>query len=163
VNVTGDQRDDYAVTLWAEATGETEEHAEAQLASMDVTKERGRFVLACPDGSNPGSCFLYWDILAPGDRPVVIHADHAAVDVFGMRASVTISSSHGRVSVLESSGATDVAVSDGGWVIWAGRGGDVRLHADLGIDLKLTAATFEGRLAATAVGSVRVLLPRSLR
>jgi hypothetical protein len=159
VSVTGAPIGSYSFNVWAEhSTGSQEGDERSQL--IQLTRRDEGVALTAPEEAAIAGYWCYLDAVGPADRPVTIHADWAAIDVFDVRAPVRISSSHGRVAVLNTSDHVDVTAEQGGSIVWSGSKGQVRLEADLGIDLKLTEPHFVGTVNASSDGGVRVLLPQ---
>lgn len=159
VSITGNEGSRYSFGLHAEAACDDPQQARALLERLSFTREGSTLVLRNPPSLPGVLCRSYLDVLTPADRAIVVTGTYSAVQLFGIRAPVTISTTHGKISFFETAGRVDAVANDGGWIVFEGDRGRARLNADLGIDLKLTAARFDGTLEAAANGEVRVLLP----
>lgn len=95
-------------------------------------------------------------IEAPQDAGVVIYASYAAVEVRDMTGPVRIAATHARARILDTTGQVDATA---GCVDFAGSCGRITLSAELEINLKITAAAFDGILLAWAQRPVRMLVP----
>jgi hypothetical protein len=77
-----------------------------------------------------------------------------------MTGPIRVTAIHARATLLNTTGRVDAA----GFVVdFAGSKGTVILSAEAEINMKLTAASFQGTLTAWAQGSVRVLIPRAFQ
>lgn len=152
-----DASDDYSVQLCAEAGAASESDAKALLEEIKMAFDNKILSLSMPEyvQERPSSSFL--QVQAPLQTPITLNGIYAAVRVIGVNAPVHLSTTHGRITLLETTGDVDARV-ESGIIDFSGRRGNVQLAADWEINLNFTAQDFDGSLDAKAQGPVRVLL-----
>lgn len=153
VAIGGSNRNDWSMQFCALGRGQNEAEAREYLQRISMSRLGGTVSLNAPplrDGRQHGG-FLVVD--APTDAPVIIHASYAAVKIWDMAGPVRVTATHARASVLDTTGQVDVVAFV---VDFAGSRGSVNLSAEAEINLKMTAARFEGNLMAWAQGPVRL-------
>lgn len=156
--VVGGRSRDWSVFFRTEGFGqsEVEAAAKARLRSLAIT---GRTVaLTAPELFDRGhDATAELVVEAPADSGVVMHGMCAPAEVRDMSGPVRIAAVHARATILDTTGRVDVTA---GCVDFAGACGQVSLTAELEINLKMRGSSFDGRLAAWAQRSVRLLIPR---
>jgi hypothetical protein len=160
ISVTGASTASYSFSAAAEHPTEPVDEDVNLPQLIQLMRDNQCVLLTAPRGLTDRGYMCYLDVVGPADKPVLIDASWAAVDVSGIVAPVRISSNHGRVSVLETCNDVYVTATQGGYIVWSGSRGIVELDADLGIDLKLTQQHYDGVVKASADGKLRVQLPR---
>ena len=160
VNVTGWEKDFYSCDLHATVRCDNPQQVPALLQRLSFTREGGTLVLKTPPWLEHVRCQSRLDVFTPTDRPVVVTGNYGGVEVFAINAPVTISTTHGRISLFDVSGDTNANPMEGGSIVFVGRRGRAYLNADLGIDIKLTDPNYDGIVHATAKGNIYVLVPR---
>ena len=154
---TGTRHDRYSVVLWVE-TG-SDGHTNAIVERAELRRNGSTYALDVPEDLLAERPVFRWEVAGPHDQPVTITGPDANIGVYDMTGPVAISAGQGQVSVLNSSGPTDVSAAPAAYAVWAGCRGPVRIHADLGVWLKVTDLTFDGLLHATSKQSIHLLLP----
>ncbi len=158
VVVVGGRSRDWAVRFRTEGFGQSEVEAaeKARLRALAIT---GRTVaLTAPELLDPADdATAELVVEAPADSGLVMHGMCAPADVRDMSGPVRIAAVHARATILDTTGRVDVTA---GCVDFAGACGQVTLTAELEINLKMRGSSFDGRLAAWAQRSVRLLIPR---
>jgi len=156
--VVGGRSRDWSVFFRTEGFGRTEVEAaeRARLRSLAIA---GRTVAvtapALFDRAHDATAELV--VEAPADSGVVMHGMCAPAEVRDMNGPVRIAAVHARATILDTTGRVDVTA---GCVDFAAACGEVTLTAELEINLKMKDSSFDGRLAAWAQRSVRLLIPR---
>lgn len=160
VEVTGNDRKDWALRFCAHGGGSSEDEARDRLEEVSLIRVGGTVSLNGPGlGSMAGSGGNLI-VEAPTDAPITIHASFSAVEVRNMTGPVRVTAIHARAKFLNTTGKVDAA----GFIVdFAGSRGTIVLSAEAEINLKLTSASFQGLLTAWAQGSVRVLVPRAFQ
>jgi hypothetical protein len=156
VAMGGSSRSDWSLRYCATSGGRSEEEARAQLQHISMTHLGSTVSLNAPpvtDGLQLRGSLI---VNAPKDAPSVIHASYAAVEILDMTGPVRVTAAHARATILDTTGQVDAAAFV---VDFAGSRGSISLSAEAEINLKMTAARFEGQLLAWSQGPVRVLVP----
>lgn len=160
VYVTGNSREDWSLRFCSHGGGASEDEARARLNGVSLTRAGGTVFLNGPGLGSMTASGGNLIVEAPTDAPVAIHASFSAAEVRSMAGPVRVAAIHGRARVLNTTGKVDAT----GFVVdFAGSRGTVILGAEAEINLKLTAASFEGTLTAWAQGPVRVLVPGAFK
>ncbi len=160
VNVTGWEKDFYSFDLHTTVRCDNPHQAPALLQRLSFTQEGGTLVLKTPPWLEHVRCQSHLDVFTPTHRPVVVTGNYVGVEVSAVTAPVTISTTHGRISLFDVSGDTNASAMEGGSIVFVGSRGRAHLEADLGIDVKLTDPNFDGIVHATTKGNIYVLVPR---
>lgn len=156
VEITGSNREDWSLRFCAYGEGSSEDEASGRLQEVSLTRVGGTISLNGPAISRIVGAGGNLLLEAPPDAPITVHASFAPVEVRNMTGPVRVTAIHARAKVLNATGQVDAT----GFVVdFAGSQGRVILSAEAEINLKLTAAMFEGTLTAWAQGPVRVLVP----
>ncbi len=158
LKVTAAERDTCLLRLSARAGGDSEEEAREGLDEIRLVREGDRFTLPWPRYLKVAKCRSDLTVLAPADLPVTVCAAYASTEVSGIQAPVDIRATHGGVKIIGTTGDVRAGAHEGR-IDFSGDRGRVRLDSDQ-IDLRITAASFDGTLEAVALGTVRVVLPR---
>ena len=160
VAITGGDREDWSLRFCAYGEGSSEDEASGRLREISLNRAGGTVFL---NGLGPGRMVGAGGSLiaeAPLDAAVTVHASFAPVEVRNMTGVVRVTAIHARAKVLNVAGNVDAA----SFVVdFAGATGPVILSAEAEINLKLTAAIFQGTLTAWAQCPVRVLVPRGFQ
>jgi hypothetical protein len=159
VHIEGLAQNRWALQYCAEGEGNTAEEARGYLQSISMTRTGGLLTLndTHSKGLTGGHGDLFLD--APYYAPLTVHAI-GAVEVRDMAGPLHLTATGGRLTILNTTGKVD---AQGEIVDFAGSEGNVMLSSESEIDIKLTAAQFQGTLAANAQRPVRVLVPRGFQ
>lgn len=161
IHVAGSDRDSWFLSFCAQAEGNTESEALAELEQASMERI-GATVSVNNLGGTDHTRLSQNTLLvaAPAAAPTVIYASSSAVRVQDMTGPVRVTATHARATILDTTGKVDAS----GWVVdFAGSEGTVKLSSEAEINLKLRAPRFKGSLMAWAQGPVRVLVPRSFQ
>jgi hypothetical protein len=158
VSGDADASHNYSVQLCAEAGAASEADAKALLKEIKMTFDDKILSLSMPEymQARPSSSFV--EVQAPLQTPITLNSVYAGMRVIGMDGPVHISTTHGRITLLDTTGDVDARV-ESGIIDFSGHRGHVHLEADWEINLNFTAQNFDGSLDAKAQGPVRILLP----
>jgi hypothetical protein len=156
IAVVAANRPDWKVSFWADGGGQTEAEATQRLQNCLLSVAGATVSLSRLDGLEGLAARSELLIEAPHDAGVVIHGSYAAVEVRDLAGLVRIAATHARATVLNTSGQVDATA---GVVDFAGSRGRITLSAEAEINLKITAAEFDGTVLAWAQRSVRMLVP----
>jgi hypothetical protein len=163
VSITGSEvANAYSFDLHSQVECDDQQQANALLERLSFTRQGNTFALKSPPSLEHVRVRTYLDVLMPPDRPVILTPAYTAVEVSGIAASVTISATHGRISLFDLTGQVDVAAHEGGSIVFVGGRGRAHLSAD-SIHLKLTEQYYEGIIQAMAAGAVTVQLPPAFK
>ncbi len=158
VEITGSNREDWSLRFCAYGEGSSEDEASGRLREVSLNRVGGTISLNGPGIGRMVGAGGNLIVEAPLDAPITVHASFAPVEVRNMTGPVRVTAIHARAKVLNATGQVDAT----GFVVdFAGSKGPVILSAEAEINLKLTAAMFQGSLTAWAQGPVRVLVPRA--
>jgi len=158
VVVAGNSSEEWALRFCACGEGNSEEEARGRLKGISLSRTGGTVSLNGPGFGSMSGSRGNLIVEAPTDASITIHASFSAAEVRGMAGPVRVTAIHGRARLLNNTGKVDAA----GFVVdYAGSSGTVILSAEAEINLRLTAASFQGRLTAWAQGPVRVLVPQA--
>jgi hypothetical protein len=160
VEVAGNNRGDWSLRFCAQGEGNSEGEARERLQEISMSRVGSAVSLNGPSLSHAVGTGGKLTVDAPADAPIIVHASFAAVEVRDMTGPVRVTATHGRAKILDTTAKVDAT----GFVVdFAGSKGTVILSAEAEINLKLTAARFEGTLSAWAQRPVRVLVPRAFQ
>jgi len=160
LKIAGEDRDDWSLRLCARGEGDSAEQALARMQQVSLTHVGGTVSLGGSSSNSMPEGRADLTIQAPQDAPMTVHSSFAAVEVLDMSGPVRIAAPRGRATILNSTGRVDVTAFV---VDFAGARGTIILNAGAEIDLKLTAARFQGSLSASAGHAVRVLVPQDFQ
>ena len=155
IEITGGERDGWAMRLCARGEGDTGPEALARMQTVSMTRVGSTFSMDGHGGGPFHDAFADLWVDAPADAPVTVHT-FGWVKVRDMNGSLRISS-RGRTTILNSPGKIDF---NGDLVDYSGSSGTVNLNAATEINLNFTAQRFDGKLSANGRRPVRALLPR---
>ena len=161
ISVLGSDADNYTVRFRAQAGGATEDEARRALEKIALTRVGPRLSVSTPTYSRerPTNAWLHID--AARNRPVTLNGRYSYMELFGIDATVRVSTTHARIKLIDVAGDVQ-ATARVGAIDFAGNRGQIQLTADgeIGeINLKVAAQRFEGTLEAEADVAIRVLLP----
>lgn len=159
VSVTGTDATVYSLDVLAEITTDEEAQGSALLERLALHRDGGTLRLKTPPYLEHVKSHTYVDVVAPAGRAVVITGAYTAVELLNINGPVTVSTTHGRIHLIDLTARIDASAREGGSIIFAGSGGHVHLSADLGIDVRISQQNYAGVFEATARGPVRVRLP----
>jgi hypothetical protein len=154
LQIAGANQDHWGVQFCAEGEGDTIDEANGYLRKVSMRRTGSLLTLSETDarGLTGGKGNLL--LTAPASAPLTVHSD-AAVEVHDMVGPLRVSAL-GRAVILNSTGRVDAMAMI---VDYSGSQGAVELNASWDIDIKLTATTFRGNLAANAQRQVNAFFP----
>lgn len=161
VSIIGTDADVYNVRFCAQAGGTNEDDARRSLEKITLTRSSQLLNVRTPQYSRERPTKAWLHVQAARHRAVTLNGSYSYTEIFGIDAPVRVSTTHARVKLLQVTGEVQ-ATARVGVIDFAGDRGRVQLNADgeIGeINLKLTAARFEGTLDAKAEVAIRILLP----
>jgi len=156
IGIAGSSRSDWSIRFCARGEGNTEVEARGHLQQVSMIRLGSAISLKGPilsEKPQTGGCFL---LDAPSNAPIVIHASYSFAQIRDMTGPVRVTAAHARAIILDTMGQVDAAAS---MIDFAGSRGRVNLSAETEINLKMTAARFQGTLIAWAQRPVRMLIP----
>jgi hypothetical protein len=159
LEVIGEQVESFSVQMCAEAGADTENDARSLLSEVKLTRCEKMISLSMPKFVQGWRSNASVQIQAPREAPITINGDYAAMRVIGMNASVHLSTTHARITLLDTTGDVDAKAAEFGVIDFSGDRGNVRLDSAWEINLNFTGQKFDGSLDAKAAHPVRVLLP----
>ena len=161
-SLSGSTSEPFWATLHAETHSSTAAGAADLLKHIRLLRYESELVLATPVTTQMASmakCFL--DIITASNCPVDIRGCFAHVEISQISAPIGVSLAYGSVSLLHTTGDVNAQAGPDGKIVFAGCRGNVFLKSGGGIDLKITANSFDGSMEATTRDSpIRILLPR---
>jgi hypothetical protein len=161
LSVTGVDSDNYAVRFCAQAGGPSEDDARRSLEQITFTRSGQTLKIrkARQSRGRPASAWLH--IEAARHSAISLKGSYSYMELFGIGATLQISTTHGRLKMIEISD-TVRATARVGIIDFAGERGRIQLESDgeIGaINLKFAAPLFDGTVRAEAEVAIRVLLP----
>ena len=160
VSIVGTDADRYEVRFCAQAGGANDSDARLSLDKIALTHSGQLLKATAPEHSRERPVNAWLHIEAARQRAVTVNGTSSYMEVFGIDAPVHVSTTHARIKLIETTAEVQ-ATAHVGVIDFAGHRGRVRLNVDGEgeINLKLTAARFDGTLHAKAEMAIRILLP----
>lgn len=147
----------WRAVLVTEAAAQSERDAEEALHRVAVSVSGNALSLSGGDAIGGRRATGQLVMLVPARAEIVVRTSHSSVAVLDVAGAVRVASAHARSTILNTSGAVDVSAEV---IDFAAASGHVNLRAVAGINLKITARSFDGLLVAIAGGALRLLVPR---
>jgi hypothetical protein len=161
VRIIGTDADMYNVRFCAQAGGRNEHDARRSLQKITLKRTRQLLNVRTPQRSRERLTNAWLHVEAARHHAVTMNGSYSYTEIFGIDAPVRVSTTHARIKLLEVTGEVQVNARVG-VIDFASDRGRVQLDADgeIGeINLKPTAARFEGTLDAKAEIGIHILLP----
>ncbi len=160
IEVTGWDRNEYAVTACKAASGETEAEAQQLLSQIQVQRTGGNLTVTGPDRTEEQRWNVILLVMAPRSAGLDLSVHNGPLSVADMAAGGELRAHNGPIRLKDSSGSFIVETHNGP-ISYSGRGGNVKLDAKNGpISVDLAGDEFAGELRGSAKnGPIQLMVP----
>ncbi|HEU5401239.1 MAG TPA: DUF4097 family beta strand repeat-containing protein [Terriglobales bacterium] len=160
IEVTGWDRDQYAVTVCKSAAGETQAEAQQVLGQIQVQRNGGTLTVTGPERNDDAQWNVMLLVSAPRSAKLDLSTHNGPLAVKNMTGGGELRAQNGPIRLKDSTGDFTVDTHNGP-IAFSGTGGNVKLSAKNGpITVDVSGEQFTGELSGDAKnGPIQLMLP----
>jgi DUF4097 and DUF4098 domain-containing protein YvlB len=160
IEVTGWDRDQYAVTVCKSAAGETQAEAQQLLSQIQVQRNGGTLAVTGPERNDHQQWNVMLLVSAPRSAKLNLSTHNGPLAVTNMTGGGELRAHNGPIRLKDSTGDFTVDTHNGP-IAFSGSSGNVKLNAKNGpISVDVAGEEFTGELSGEATnGPIELMLP----